>query len=98
MIFTNMCSLSKRDGESVSHVLLHCSFSWEVWFGIIRDFGMGWVPPLELGSLLFAWKGKAFSFRGRNFWRLVLVVVCWSTWLEKNTMIFEGHVEPSFQV
>lgn len=38
LILTNFCSFCKEVGESVSHVLLHYPFSWEIWFRILRNF------------------------------------------------------------
>lgn len=34
-ILLNMCSLCKGEEESIVHLLLHCPFSWEVWFGVL---------------------------------------------------------------
>lgn len=66
LFLVNFCCLCKADGESSSHTLEHCSFAWKVWFGILRDFGMRWVVPTDLYSLLLSWKGKAFSARGNQ--------------------------------
>lgn len=98
LILTNICNLCKKDGESMDHILMHCPFSWEVWFEILRDFGVRWVCPRDLKSLLAAWRSKAFSGRGNKIWRLALAAICWAIWLERNSRVFEGYEEPSFQV
>lgn len=51
MYLPNICLLCYKDGESVSHVLLHCSFSMEVWTNMLQDFGMTWVFSSEVSSL-----------------------------------------------
>lgn len=65
-ILTNFCCLCKEEGESVSHIMIHCPFSWDVWGWLLRDFGMRWVPPRDLSSLLAVWKGNTFSTRGNQ--------------------------------
>lgn len=54
LILTNHCCLCKEDEESVSHTLLHCPFTWEVWFGLFRDFGVRWVILADMLSLLLS--------------------------------------------
>lgn len=40
MYLPNICLLCYKNGESVSHTLLHCPFSVEVWSTMLGDFGM----------------------------------------------------------
>lgn len=63
--------------------------------GTLRCLGL---PPSDLSTLFGAWKGKDFSTSGNIIWRLVLGVVYWSIWFERNKRVFEGHAEPSLQV
>lgn len=98
LFLINFCCPLKADGESSFHTLVHCSFAWEVWFGILGDFRMRWVVPADLYSLLLSWKSKAFSARENQIWSLVPTMVCWSIWLERNRRISEGYAEPSFRV
>lgn len=98
LMLTNYFWLCKADGESASHSLLHCPFTWEVWLGVLWDFGMRWTIPPDLHPLFLSWKGKAFSMRGKRIWNLVPAAVCWSIWLERNRRISYGYAEPSFRV
>lgn len=53
--------LCYQDAESVSHLLVHCHFSREVWSGIMRDFGISLVFPIDLMTLLSGWRTTALS-------------------------------------
>lgn len=97
-ILPNICSLCKKDGESVNHILLHCPIYWVVWFGVLRDFGICWALPRDMKTLLVAWQSKAFSCRVNRIQRLVQAAVCRSIWCEKNRRVFKGHAMLSFQV
>lgn len=48
----NVCLLCYQEVESVSHTLIHCPFSWEIWSGVSRDFGVTFIAPLDLAGLL----------------------------------------------
>lgn len=50
----NISLLCYREAESSSHLLIHCPFPWEVWCGKARDFGVDFVAPPNLKSLLQA--------------------------------------------
>ena len=56
-------------------------------------FGMQWVMPKTVASLLFAWRnwlGKHFS----NIWNMVPSCLMWLIWWECNTCTFEGTERP----
>jgi hypothetical protein len=40
LIIVNWCCLCKSSGESVDHLLLHCSLAWELWSMVFGLFGM----------------------------------------------------------
>lgn len=48
----SICLLRSHDPESVSHLFIHCPFSWEIWCGVSRDFGSTFVAPWDLHGLL----------------------------------------------
>lgn len=64
MYLPNICLLCYKDRKSVSHFLLHCPYSMEVWNAMLRDFDMTWVFSSDVGSSLFSWWTRAFSTKG----------------------------------
>ena len=44
--------MCKCDGESVDHLLLHCSVAYELWSMIFGLFGISWVMPRSVLGLL----------------------------------------------
>ena len=37
--------MCKKRGDTVDHLLLHCSFATELWSIIFELFGVNWVMP-----------------------------------------------------
>ncbi|XP_059650347.1 uncharacterized protein LOC132296126 [Cornus florida] len=55
--FVNWCCICKQNGESVDHLLLHCSVVHDCWNLILGFFGMYWVMPRSTKELIHAWRG-----------------------------------------
>ena len=52
----NWCCLCRCNGETVDHLLLHCKFAHALWSELFLMFGLQWVMPRMVVSLLFAWE------------------------------------------
>ena len=50
------CYMCKRCGESMYHLLLHCSIDWELWSLVFCLFGIQWVMPHTVLELFEAWQ------------------------------------------
>ena len=60
----NWCCLCHCKGETVDHLLIHCELSHVLWSEVFLVFGIQWVMPKTVASLLFAWRnwfGKYLS-------------------------------------
>ena len=55
VIVLDYCWLCKRSGESISHLLLHCSFATEIWNFFVNIFGISWVMPCGIVEFLSCW-------------------------------------------
>lgn len=78
-------------------LLINCLFSWDIWYGISRDFGLTLIVLADLGSLL-GWRTSAMSSFGKRLWSLVPAAVCWAIRLERNNRVFRGQSEPAWKV
>ena len=82
--------MCKRCGESVDHLLLHCSIAWELWSLVFYLFGIQWVMSHTVLELFEAWQGKFAWHRHIDVWRLVPHCLIWCIWCERNARSFEG--------
>ena len=76
------------DGESLSHLLLHCPVTHSLWAFMLQAFGILWVMLGSVTGLLscwYQWHGKHNS----DIWNLVLGCLMWILWLERNCQSFE---------
>jgi hypothetical protein len=46
IVLVSWCCMCKADGESVDHLLLHCSYAKELWDLVFAMFGVHWVMPV----------------------------------------------------
>uniref|UniRef100_A0A2N9EFL4 Reverse transcriptase domain-containing protein n=1 Tax=Fagus sylvatica TaxID=28930 RepID=A0A2N9EFL4_FAGSY len=81
------CCMCKADGETVDHLLLHCSYAKELWDMVFGLFGIQWVMPKRVIELLYCWIGSV----GRNsvIWKAIPHCIMWCLWQERNARTFE---------
>ena len=48
----NWCCLCRCDEETVDHLLLHCKFAYALWIEVLIMFGVQWMMPDTIVSLL----------------------------------------------
>uniref|UniRef100_A0A2N9IH31 Reverse transcriptase domain-containing protein n=1 Tax=Fagus sylvatica TaxID=28930 RepID=A0A2N9IH31_FAGSY len=84
------CCMCKENGESVSHLLLHCPVARELWSFMCSIFGLQWVMPGGVLDLLYCWGDSCHSIRVRKVWDMVPHCVFWCIWWERNARSFEG--------
>jgi hypothetical protein len=90
VLVLDYCWLCKRNGESIPHLLMHCSFSTEIWNFFLNIFGISWVMPCGIVDLLCCWGGGCRNTRIRKVWGMVPLCIFWCLWWERNTRCFEG--------
>ena len=72
----------------MDHLLLHCKFARALWSEVLRLFGVQWVMPKNVVSLLSAWWNWLGS-RTSNVRNMVPVCLMWLIWKERNARTFE---------
>jgi hypothetical protein len=51
----NWCSMCKKSGEFIDHLLLHCEVARELWTSIFSLFGVEWVMPRSGNRIALFW-------------------------------------------
>jgi hypothetical protein len=79
-----ICALCKKDLDTSQHLMLHCTFSQQVWTGLLAalKINTGWKSG-NLQMLFKDWCHKHPS------WHMLPSIICWNIWLERNTALFE---------
>ena len=65
----------------MDHLLIHCKYARTLWSEVLRLFGVQWVMPKNVVSLLSAW----WNWLGS----MVLACLMWLIWKERNAQTFE---------
>ena len=89
LINVDWCCLCKQSGESVDHLLLHCSMALELWSLVFGLFGVDWVMPGKVLHLWADWEIRFGDQRNMVVWRMIPHCVMWCIWRERNARHFE---------
>uniref|UniRef100_A0A2N9G614 Uncharacterized protein n=1 Tax=Fagus sylvatica TaxID=28930 RepID=A0A2N9G614_FAGSY len=90
VIVLDWCCMCKENGETISHLLLHCSAAMEIWSFMFSIFGIQWVMPGGVLALLSCWGNSCHSTKIKKVWDMVPPCVFWCIWWERNSRSFEG--------
>ncbi|XP_062077266.1 uncharacterized protein LOC133782092 isoform X4 [Humulus lupulus] len=88
VISQGWCVLCKQHGETADHIFLDCSFSLELWFRVLEEFGLNWCIPYHCIEIL-----NMYTVGGKR--RILLWKVAvrgtwwWALWLERKKQIFD---------
>ena len=77
----------------MDHLLLHCKFSYALWSEVLIMFGVQWVMPDTIVSLLFAWRNWLETYSSK-VWNLVSACLMWLVWKKRNARTFEDIERP----
>ena len=87
----NWCCMCWCDEETMDYLLLHCKFAYALWSEGFFIFGIQWVMPKTVASLLFGW-WKWLEKHSSNIWNMVPACLMWLIWRECNNRTFEDFV------
>jgi hypothetical protein len=82
------CCMCRCDGETVDHLLLHCSAAQKLWNFVFVSFRVHWVLPRQVVDLLFGWYNW-FGKHHSHIWNLIPMCLMWTVWRERNSRTFE---------
>lgn len=84
------CPLCNSASETVDHLLLQCSYSWQVWCWWMNLWGVSWTPPSSLMANFKQWAISRVDPFFKKVWLAVFYIIIWSLWKERNGRIFNG--------
>jgi mannosylglycoprotein endo-beta-mannosidase len=90
---TEWCYLCKSAGETVDHILLHCSMARGVWGNVLSILNYDWVMPRRVVDVLRCWRRKFEDLNALVIWKMIPACIWWCLWRERNGRCFEDRVE-----
>lgn len=85
------CSLCGKDGESASHLFIHCPVTTQLWHFYLNLAGISWTMPNNTTSLLSSWNNGGANIKQKKWWKVVLACIWWVIWKERNARVFENR-------
>jgi hypothetical protein len=85
------CVLCDQEPEKITHLLIGCYFSRDLWFSLFRRWG--WEHRTPVGNELglpdwWASRRRRLSKQGRKAFDSMVVLTCWMIWLQQNARTF----------
>ena len=68
----------------MDHLLIHCENAYALWSDMFMMFGIQWVLPDKVASLLLGWRNW-FGKRSSNVWNLMLAYVMVNVEVKKQS-------------
>ncbi|KAF8722498.1 hypothetical protein HU200_022325 [Digitaria exilis] len=98
---TDACALCHTEPETINHLLITCSFSREVWLMALSAIGCQHLTPSATPSSIADWwttSRKQMDKAARKTFDALVVLICWSVWLERNARTFDNRTKTSQQL
>jgi hypothetical protein len=82
------CALCSQESETISHLLVQCVFSREIWFKVFRRFEWQQLCPAQDDCLAPWWlRSRQLIPKGqRKAFDSMVVLICWAVWLQRNDL------------
>ena len=94
---SDVCPLCSASSETSAHLLLHCSFSQQLWYWWLDLWHVKWAFPNSLRDAFDQWKcpeKKPIFFK--KVWVACFFIILWTVWKERNLRIFgDSHTSIS---
>jgi hypothetical protein len=91
-----LCAFCDQATETISHLLLSCAYSKEVWFRVLRRPGFHYLALASDQLFVDWWVGsrKRIHKSQRKGFDTLFALVCWSLCKERNARVFDRVSSP----
>ncbi|XP_056692146.1 uncharacterized protein [Spinacia oleracea] len=86
----NVCVLCNSNVESHDHLLLHCSFSGQLWAAWLDLWNIKWVQPSSIRVAFDQWNSPIKNTFFKKVWSAGFFIIIWTIWKERNARIFNN--------
>jgi ribonuclease HI len=86
---TVVCPFCELEEESVSHLLMHCLFSWKTWMKVLEWWHIILPMSNSPSQWFHAWMGAVNCGFQKKLWMSLFLDVCWTLWHQRNLIVFE---------
>lgn len=90
---SDMCVFCDQNGETSSHLFLHCSSTFKVWSMVSGWLDINFITPQSLFQHFECWSGEIGKKRLRKGYWLVWHASLWVIWKARNNMIFNNLIK-----
>lgn len=85
-----------RDVESVDHLFLHYSYTFEIWGLVLQKWDFCWTLPRAVKEFVHQWNPPSRNPFIKKLWSFVFPHMAWGLWKERNNRIFRNiHLPPN---
>ena len=92
------CILCLEHQENIDHLLLHCTFSRNIWLWWLNTWRLQWVFPGSLFEAFHQWALYGATPFMKRVWEAMFPIIIWSIWKERNSRIFRNISCSSAQI
>ncbi|XP_026378924.1 uncharacterized protein LOC113273413 [Papaver somniferum] len=85
-----ICPICKREVEDSDHLLVSCSYAFEVWTHFINSFKVSWFAPNTVKGFFEAWSLNNLPGRCKEVWWKTIYGVIWHLWKERSKRVHNG--------
>ncbi|GAB4853983.1 hypothetical protein Ancab_040187 [Ancistrocladus abbreviatus] len=89
------CVFCNDHEEDLAHVMIGCSWSWEMWCRVFRWWGVQAILPNSINDVAKQMVIGMGNFVGGAAWRLVCFALFLSVWRARNLAVFENKTPAS---
>ena len=76
--------------ENLDHLLVSCSFSWDIWSMFTQAFELPVQWQSTFRQLYEVWIAKwVYNKTRKRLWIVTFFVVSWSLWMKRNGVVFD---------
>lgn len=92
------CCFCEQFEETISHLFLHCKMVGQLWNLFMSFRGISWTILENTGQALESWNLEGNGSANKSRWRIVLTVIWWTIWKERNLRSFENKRSPLYKI